>query len=197
VSVRLIAAFLVIAAALTAVGFARHEDRLREQDQLALIASNLAGRPVGVRCPSFLSSLADTHGEAGRVQFDESGRPGNRTDLSPQTCKALRHLERVDFTCIARGDCGYKEFKAGWAAHTLAHEAFHLRGFQDEGVTECYALQNTAFVAEELGVSTNEARQLQAWLFVKGYPNEPQDYHSPHCYDGGPLDLRPQSPRFP
>jgi hypothetical protein len=197
VSVRLIAAFLVIAAALTAVGFARREDRLREQDQLAAIASNLAGRHVGVRCPSFLSSLVDTHGEAGRVQFDESGRPANRTYLSPQTCKALRQLKRVDFRCIARGDCGYDEFKAGWAAHTLAHEAFHLRGFQDEGVTECYALQNTAFVAEQLGVSTPEARNLQAWLFVKGYPNEPEEYHSPQCYDGGPLDLRPQSPQFP
>jgi hypothetical protein len=197
VSVRLIAALLVIVAALTAAGFAHREDRLREQDQLAMIASNLAGRHVGVRCPSFLSSLIDTHGEAGRVQFDESGRPANRTDLAPQTCKALRQLERVDFTCIARGDCGYDQFKAGWAAHTLAHEAFHLRGFEDEGVTECYALQNTAFVAEQLGVSTPEARNLQAWLFVKGYPNEPEEYHSPQCYDGGPLDLRPQSPQFP
>jgi hypothetical protein len=197
VSVRLIAAFLVIAAALTAAGFARREDRLREQDQLATIAGDLAGRHVGVRCPSFLSSLVDTRGEAGRVQFDDSGRPANRTDLSPQTCKALRHLDRVDFKCIARGDCGYKEFKAGWAAHTLAHEAFHLRGFQDEGVTECYALQNTAFVAEQLGVPTQEARNIQAWLFVKGYPNEPEEYRSPQCYDGGPLDLRPQSPQFP
>jgi len=197
VSVRLIAALLVIAAALIAAGFAHREDRLREQDQLAMIASNLAGRHVGVRCPSFLSSLVDTHGEAGRVQFDESGRPANRTDLAPQTCKALRQLEWVDFTCIARGDCGYDEFKAGWAAHTLAHEAFHLRGFEDEGVTECYALQNTAFVAEQLGVSTPEARNLQAWLFVKGYPNEPEEYHSPQCYDGGPLDLRPEIAAFP
>ncbi len=196
-SVRLIAALLVIAAALIAAGFAHREDRLREQDQLAMIASNLAGRHVGVRCPSFLSSLVDTHGEAGRVQFDESGRPANRTDLAPQTCKALRQLEHVDFTCIARGDCGYDEFKAGWAAHTLAHEAFHLRGFEDEGITECYALQNTAFVAEQLGVSTPEARNLQAWLFVKGYPNEPEEYHSPQCYDGGPLDLRPQLTEFP
>jgi hypothetical protein len=190
--VRLIAVLLVIAAALTAVGFARHEERMREQDRLAEIASDLAGRRVTVRCPSFLASLVDTHGEAGRVQFDEDGRPAGHADLSPQTCKALRRLEHVDFRCIARGDCAFKEFDAGWAAHTLAHEAFHLRGFQDEGVTECYALQNTAFVAERLGVATNEARNLQAWLFVKGYPNEPEEYRSSQCYDGGPLDLRPQ-----
>jgi hypothetical protein len=197
VSVRVIAGLLVVAAALTAAGFARHEERLREQDRLGEIASDLAGHRVGVRCPSFLSSLVDTHGEAGRVQFGENGRPADHTDLSPQTCKALRHLERVDFRCIRRGDCEYREFNAAWAAHTLAHEAFHLRGFQDEGVTECYALQNTAFVAERLGVPTGDARNLQAWLFVKGYPNEPEEYHSADCYDGGPLDLRPQSTEFP
>jgi hypothetical protein len=197
VFVRLIAALLVIAAALTAVGFARHEDRMREQDRLAEIASDLAGRHVAVRCPSFLAGLVDTHGEAGRVRFDDDGRPADHAELSPQTCKALRHLDRVDFTCIGRGDCGFSEFDAGWAAHTLAHEAFHLRGVQDEGVTECYALQNTAFVAERLGVATEQAKNIQTWLFLEGYPNEPEEYHSAGCYDGGPLDLRPQQTPFP
>jgi hypothetical protein len=187
----------VIVGALAALGFARREDRLREQDSLAAIASDLAGRKVGVHCPSFLASLVDTRGEAGRVQFDDAGRPADHTDLSPQTCRALRHIKGVDFTCLDRGDCGYREFKAAWAAHTLAHEAFHLRGVQDEGVTECYALQNTAFVAERLGVATERAEKLQAWLFVKGYPNEPTEYQSAQCHDGGPLDLRPQVAEFP
>jgi hypothetical protein len=195
--VRFVAVLLLIVGALAALGFARHEERLREQDRLAAIASDLAGRDVGVRCPSFLSSLVDTHGEAGRVQFDDAGDPADQMDLSPQTCRALRHLDRVDFTCLKRGTCGYREFKAAWAAHTLAHEAFHLRGFQDEGVTECFALQNTAFVAQRLGVPADQARQLQAWLFTDGYPNEPTEYQSARCYDGGPLDLRPQLAEFP
>jgi len=72
----------------SALGFARHEQRVREQDQLALIASDLAGRRVGVRCPGFLSSLVATRREAGRVAFDASGQPQNHTDLSPETCKA-------------------------------------------------------------------------------------------------------------
>jgi hypothetical protein len=195
--VRVIAVLLVVVGGLAALGFARHEERVREQDQLAAIASDLAGRTVAVRCPSFVASLVDARGEAGRVQFDETGRPANHTDLSPQTCKALRHLDAVDFNCIDRGVCGFKEFNAGWAAHTLAHESFHLRGFQDEGVTECYALQNTAFVAERLGVPTKAAKDLQAWLFKRGYPNEPTEYQSAQCYDGGPLDLRPQQTLFP
>jgi len=196
-SVRAIAVLLLVVGGLAALGFARHEERVREQDQLAAVASDLAGRAVAVRCPSFVASLVDTRGEAGRVQFDETGGPANHTDLSPQTCKALRHLDAVDFTCIDRGDCGFKEFNAGWAAHTLAHESFHLRGFQDEGVTECYALQNTAFVAERLGVPTQAAKSLQAWLYKRGYPNEPTEYQSPQCYDGGPLDLRPGTAEFP
>jgi hypothetical protein len=196
-SVRVIAVLLVVVGGLVALGFARHEERVREQDQLGAIAGDLAGRTVAVRCPNVFSSLVDVRGEAGRVQFDDSGRPANHTDLSPQTCKALRHLDTVDFTCIDRGACGFKQFSAGWAAHTLAHEAFHLRGFQDEGVTECYALQNTAFVAERLGVPTQAAKDIQAWLYVRGYPNEPTEYRSPQCYDGGPLDLRPQQNLFP
>ena len=153
---RTIAVFLLVVGALSALGFARHEQRVREQDQLATIASDLAGRKIGVRCPGFLSSLVDTRGEAGRVRFD-----------------------------------------AAWAAHTLAHEAFHLRGFQDEGVTECYALQNTAFVAERLGVPAPQAEKLQQWIYVRGYPNEPEEYHSAQCYSGGPLDLRPNVAKFP
>jgi hypothetical protein len=150
-----------------------------------------------VHCPGFLKSLVDTHGEPGRVQFRADGTPANHTDLAPSTCSALRHINLVDFTCVEANTCGFKEFKAAWAAHTLAHESFHLRGFQDEGIAECYALQNTAFVAERLGVPAKQAEALQAWLYKDGYPNEPQDYQSSNCYDGGPLDLRPQSSVFP
>jgi hypothetical protein len=195
--VRLIAAALLILGALAAVGFARREDRIHQQETLGAIATELAGRPVAVHCPGFLNSLVDVHAEAGRVQFSADGRPANSTDLAPSTCSSLRHLDTVDFTCIERDTCGFKEFKEAWAAHTLAHESFHLRGFEDEGIAECYALQNTAFVAERLGVPTRQAQELQAWLYKDGYPNEPQEYQAADCYDGGPLDLRPQSSVFP
>jgi hypothetical protein len=188
-------ALLVLA--VLAVGFVKHEDRVREQDRLAQIASELAGRKVGVRCPTFFGKLVDTHGEAGRVQFDDAGRPADHTDLSPDTCVQLKRLPRVDFSCLANGTCEYAQFQAGWAAHTVAHEAFHLRGYSDEGITECYALQNTAFVSNQLGLPKDTAARLQAWIFAKGYPNEPQDYHAAGCYDGGPLDLHPQSSSWP
>ena len=194
---RVIAAILLIVGALAAVGFARHEERIREQDRLGAIATELAGRTVAVRCPSFLASLVRTRTEGGYVEFDAQGRPADHTDLSPETCKALRHIDRVDFTCIDRGDCGFKEFNAAWAAHTLAHESFHLRGSASEAIAECYALQNTAFVAERLGVETERAKALQKWVYLKGYPNEPDEYRSDRCGDGGPYDLSPVSPEFP
>ena len=190
-------ALLAVAAALGGIGLAKHENRIHEQEMLARVASQLAGRKVGVRCPGFFARLADTHGEAGSVRFDANGSPANHTDLSPETCGELRKLDRVDFSCLADSTCGYEEFQAGWAAHTLAHEAFHLRGFTDEGVTECYALQNTSFVAQKLGVPKREADELQHWLFAEGYPNEPSDYHAAECYAGGPLDLTPQTPEWP
>jgi hypothetical protein len=195
--VRLIAAALLIVGALAAVGFARHENRIHEQNKLAVIASDLAGRPVGVHCPGFLGALVNVRTEGGRVQFDGSGRPANHTDLSPETCRELRHLNRVDFTCIDRGDCGYSQFKAAWAAHTLAHESFHLRGFAEEAKAECYALQNTALVAERLGVPADQAQKLQTWVYLRGYPNEPDEYRTEECRDGGSLDLRPQSTTWP
>jgi hypothetical protein len=195
--VRLVAAFLLIVGALAAVGFARREDRIRQQNRLAVVASELAGRQVGVRCPGFLAGLVDVRNEGGHVDFDGRGRPAGYTVLAPETCKALRHLDRVDFTCIDRGDCKYAQFKAAWAAHTLAHESFHLRGFLSEAITECYALQNTALVAERLGVPTEQARKVQEWVYLRGYPNEPEDYRTEDCRDGGPLDLRPEPSTFP
>ena len=170
---------------------------MREQDRLAAIASDLAGRPVAVHCPSFLAALVHTRTEGGYVEFDAHGRPADHTDLSPETCGALRRLDRVDFRCIDRGSCTFKQFKAAWAAHTLAHEAFHLRGIPTEAIAECYALQNTAFVAERLGVATAQAKALQQWVYVKGYPNEPDEYRTDKCGDAGAYDLRPDSPDFP
>lgn len=194
---RLIAAALLVVGALAAVGFARRESRIHQERTLAAVATELAGRPVSVRCPGFFKSLVRVGTEAGSVKFDGNGRPASSTELSPETCSALRQIGRVDFSCLDDDSCTYKQFKVAWAAHTLAHEAFHLRGFEAEATAECYALQNTAFVAERLGVDPATAQRLQAWVYRDGYPNEPEDYRSDECRDGGRLDLRPQSAAFP
>src|SRR2546423_3774196 len=102
-----------------AFGFSRHERRMHEEGRLAAVTSTLAGRPVGVRCPGFLSGLVDVRAEAGRVEFDEQGQPADHTDLSPDTCRALARLGSVDFSCLEAGRCAFRQFDAAWAIHTL------------------------------------------------------------------------------
>jgi hypothetical protein len=188
---------LLLAAALVAVGWSKHHDRIREQDRLAVIASSLVGHKVGVRCPNIVKKLVYTSGEAGTVAFDERGRPANYTELAPETCDALRHIDKVDFSCLDTVTCGDKEFHVGWAMHTLAHEAFHLRGISLESSAECYAMQTTAAVAISLGIPSGRAEQLQRWIYTKGYPKEPDEYSTHACHNGGPLDLHPTSPVWP
>jgi hypothetical protein len=188
---------LILLVAVVAVGWTKHQDRIREQDGLAVVASNIVGHKVGVRCPNFFKKLVNVSGEAGTVKFDEHGRPAAYTDLAPETCDALRDVAKVDFSCLDTSTCGYKQWKAAWAIHTLAHESFHLRGVSTESVTECYAMQTSARVAGGLGIPRDRAAQLQRWLWTKGYPNEPTEYATPLCHDGGPLDLHPLSPVWP
>jgi hypothetical protein len=188
---------LVLVAAVLAVGWTKHQDRIHEQDRLAVVASNIAGRKVGVHCPNFFKKLVDVSGEAGTVQFDENGRPANHTDLAPETCDALRNVGKLDLSCLHTASCGYKVWQLAWALHTLAHESFHLRGEATEYVAECYAMQTTAAVAVGLGIPRRQAAQLQRWVWTKGYPNEPTEYSTPQCHDGGPFDLRPGSSVWP
>ena len=188
---------LLLVAALVAVGWSKHRDRIREQDRLAVVASTIAGHKVGVRCPNIVKKLVYTSGEGGTVKFDERGRPAKYTELAPETCDALRNVAKIDFSCLDDSTCGDKEFYAAWAIHTLAHESFHLRGTSLESTAECYAMQTTASVAVSLGIPSRQAEQLQRWVWVRGYPKEPQEYSTTDCRNGGPLDLHPTSPVWP
>src|SRR5207302_7580620 len=91
---------LLLVAGVAALGWTKHEDRIHEQDRLAVVASTIVGHKVGVHCPSIVKKLVDTSGEAGTVQFDAQGRPASYTDLAPETCDALRNVGKVDLSCL-------------------------------------------------------------------------------------------------
>jgi hypothetical protein len=188
---------LLLVTGVAALGWTKHEDRIHEQNRLAVVAGMLAGHKVGVRCPNFVKGLVDTSAEAGTVKFDRNGRPANATDLSPDTCAALRNIRKVDLTCLDSDSCGEKQFKLGWALHTLAHESYHLRGIGQENVAECYAMQTTARVAVSLGIPARRAGQLQRWIWTRGYPTEADEYQTVDCHNGGRLDLHPRSSVWP
>jgi hypothetical protein len=80
---------------------------------------------------------------------------------------------------------------------TLAHEPVHISGVSDEGVTECYAIQHFADVAEHFGASSELARELSANYWTRFYPTRGTDYYRPDCQNGSPLDLNPASDVWP
>jgi hypothetical protein len=188
---------LLLVGAVVAIGWSKHADRIREQDRLAVVASTIVGHKVAVRCPNFFKKLVNVSGEAGTVKFDENGRPADYTDLAPEACDALRNVGNVDLSCLDTWTCGEKQWKVAWALHTLAHESFHMRGFAAEAQAECYAMQTTASVAVSLGIPKGRAAQLQRWVWSRGYRNEPDEYMTTECHNGGPYDLHRWSPVWP
>jgi hypothetical protein len=154
------------------------------------VASQIARRPVEVQCPGILQRLADVSPHAGSVYFDADGRPADVTELDDETCSALGdfaegYTDEGDSLRVVR------------ALHVLAHESFHLAGVRDEAEADCFGLQRTAFVADRLGATADEARRLAVLALAERALSAPADYRSPACHDGGALDLDPASPVWP
>ena len=178
--------------------------RVRLQDELEPIASEIAGRPVGVRCPGWwgrLLSPGDTN--AGRVTVDAEGRISDHTDLRAVTCAELGALvggDRTDqLACAERStSCGDDVQQLAWAVGTLSHEAIHLRGILDEALTECYGMQHLALAAQRLGATPQQAHNLALLHWETSPEQKPSQYQVPgECRDGGQLDARPADPVWP
>lgn len=179
---------LLLAVAALAAGFLwlRHANAETER-RLAAIASEIARRDVSVNCQGRIGEALDVGAEAGSVGFDAEGRPTDETELNRAVCYSLVRFR----------DDSEVSFEAVQAIHTLAHEAWHLAGIQDEAQTECYALQTTALVAERLGADPVVAQGIAVDAFRRLYPALPERYRSGDCHDAGVLDLRPASALWP
>ena len=149
-------------------------------------ASRIAGKPVTIRC--------DEAGEfVGAVQHADgvAAVGGELAYLTPERCL---DLYRLAFKGEVRFNQGAR------AIAVLAHEAWHLRGVSDEGLTECYALQSGVTLGERLGVSADTARRMMRRQLVENSLRlgSTAEYRVPaECRDGGRLDLNPGSARFP
>jgi hypothetical protein len=149
-------------------------------------ASRVAGKPVRIRC--------DEAGDyVGAVQHADGAAPvgGEVAYLTPERCL---DLYRLAFQGEVRSNATAR------AVAVLAHEAWHLRGVENEGATECYALQSGVELGQRLGLSADRARQLMRGQLVENALRSRASpaYRLPaDCRDGGRLDLRPDSPRFP
>jgi hypothetical protein len=149
-------------------------------------ASRIAEKPVTIRC--------DEAGDyVGAVQHADgvAAVGGNHAYLTPERCL---DLYRLAFDGEVRSN------RTGRAIAVLAHEAWHLRGVFDEGTTECYALQSGVDIGQRLGLSEDRAHRLMRRELVDNARRggtSAEYLVPPDCRDGGRLDLKPDSSRFP
>ncbi len=150
-------------------------------------AERIAGHRVRIHC--------DAEGEAvGVVQHSAGLAQVGGTDayLTPEICFRIYRLAFKDdegaFSQTAR------------AIAVLAHEAWHLHGEVDEGVTNCYAFQTGVALGQRLGLSEATAVRMMRQQLADNatYGRSAPAYLVPgDCRDGGRLDLTPGSSRFP
>ena len=164
--------------------------------RLSAIASELARRQVTIRCEGVSGALTGAQGESGRTGFI-GNKPVSVSYLQEGICQTLHAYSQA----LKEGPgcllpC-QRPLEIAWSVNTLAHESDHLAGVRTEAKTECYALQAIAFVARRLGASREQARTLAAFSFDQLPGRMPPEYSSPDCYEGGPLDLRPNDPVWP
>jgi hypothetical protein len=161
-------------------------EQARAEARLSAEAARIAGHEARVHC--------DAEGEAvGIVQHADGLAEvgGTNAFLTPEICFRLHRVTEGDegpFSQTAR------------AIAVLAHEAWHLRGESDEGVTSCYAFQSGVSLGERLGLSARTAARMMRQQLADNatFARSASDYLVPsECRDGGRLDLNPGNDRFP
>jgi len=194
---------LACLAALAALGFYMGPHRTLQSDEaeLARIATVIAGRDVRISCPGTLAALTEASAQDGSVLFSSEGTPADEAKLSGDTCSRLRaflHGGVGGLDCLTRHQaCPHDVRDAAIAVNVLSHEAWHLAGVRDEAVTQCYALQTNADTAMRLGARRDDAKAIASYIVREVQPVLPPDYRSRDCFDGGPLDLRPERVSWP
>jgi len=163
------------------------DDQAKTVARLSAEAGRIAGHEARIHC--------DARGEAvGIVQHaDGVAEVGGRNAyLTPQICYRLYRLafkqDEGAFSQTAR------------AIAVLAHEAWHLHGETDEGVTNCYAFQTGVSLGRRLGLSEGTAARMMRQQLADNatFGRSAPEYLVPReCRDGGRLDRTPGSSRFP
>jgi hypothetical protein len=171
----------IAVAAVVILGLGVLEYRAQAAEQrYGKLATKVAKREVSVRCQGMFGNLVDIGQELGTVQFDEEGEPADHTDIKRDACTWLKEYEKGDYRVT---------WESAVAVNVLAHEAIHLRGWTDEALTECYAMQHSASVARGLGAPAAKAQALAEFYWRVVYPDMPDEYRSDQCANGAKWDL--------
>jgi hypothetical protein len=165
--------------------------RSRIDPHLTKVVTRLIARPTEVRC----WSRADWNLLQAEVRpyTELAGYAGStRIHLLASGCAPLVELYqgRLPTHREARS-------KLASAIDLLAHESEHRRGVLVEARAECFAIQDVRRFARALGAPERLAAELPAIVWEEQYPFLPDEYRTPLCRDGGPLDMNPRSRVFP
>jgi hypothetical protein len=182
---------IVIAAAAVIWLWTNHERHATEH-RLAGIASQLAGRPVGVRCQGFWAALLDINDRQGEVDFSP-GRLPTHMFLTRGTCSRLKHLQPKKLDCLTGIDWSHWSLSADYngscerrtradvqAINTLTHEAMHLRGVVDEGHAQCLAIRNDPLTVLQFDGTVAEGHAAASFMLALE-PLLPSEYQSGVC----------------
>ena len=173
------------------------------ETRLAAAAASIAGREVEVRCPSIWRRLVEVSGFKGTVQVGADGNP-RYAQLAHDVCATFAELPKRGFPgdvgCLTSNPptCNDWTMDVGVAVHVLSHEAWHLRGVVDEGMTECYAWQTDGQIARLFGAPVRVADQFAYFFAARGGQAALPQYRPPAgCNPGGRLDLHPETVGWP
>jgi hypothetical protein len=170
------------------------------------IASTLSKQSAQVRCWSkadwiklhdaFRYYEGGGHGLTGilgYVRLDEN----TVIHLAPDIC------DRLDLLVYQRKrPQGRAKVDVAKAVLALTHESMHVYGVMSdkyddaEATANCFAYQLMTLTGSRLGLTPTYARELTllAWAHDSDWPEQ---YHSPDCYDGGPLDINTTTHAWP
>jgi hypothetical protein len=173
---------------------------------LSDISGEVAGRQVTLHCEKAAEwRLAESQTKVEGHLLGYVFEGGRAVHLAPSLCYVLHRLRYLhwqpDMSCLSRAKdvdqpvCPPRPSELIRSAVTLAHEAYHVAGEENEQRAQCFGLQKTSQVAQRLGVLPTVADQMAwyAWQFSEA----PKSYASPQCKEGGELDIDKQSSVFP
>jgi len=181
---RMVVAAVLSVIALTAVYFeVAHHQRQELATEALDVLSDVEG--AAANCERFSEELFNVSQFQGYVYYDGS----NVAHLRRTVCHNLWNY--------AHGGQAHPTEGQIIAVHIVAHETMHINGIRSESTAECRAVQLNHLIAEALGATPEQARDLQRRYYVDYYPNQRSDYVSGACAEGGELDIYPDRTEFP
>ena len=167
------------------------------EERLGEVATELAGRTAGANCSLTRWSRKETI--SGYV------RDGSAVmHLAPGVCLALYRFvvlgEQPDLACLPRSrktgfsSCSTEAEETVFAISTVAHEAEHIGGVENEARAECFGLQQVPEAARALGL--DRGGRTLAW-YAWRFSQSPKGYRSKECRPGGKLDRSPETRSWP